>query len=627
MTIAGDAARAVAPARARDAWSTYAADRVAPLVLGAIVLAVALLTITPWPVGVFQDDAIYVVLAKALASGDGFRMINMPGAPHGTHFPPGYPLVLAVLWKLFPSFPDNIVVFKFLNAAFLAGTAVGTYRFGRSRLDLEPLGAGTAAILGTISVVVLMITGVVLSEPLYMLLVIPTLLLAERAAENGSPRTAAGAGALIGVLALVRTVGMFLLPAALLVLLVRRRWRSAAVLLCSALVFIVPWQFWISAYQGEMPPPFVGKYGAYGPWLAEGYRAGGLPFAGAVLGKNANELFGFLGYMTLPVTPVWARLVSLGTIIGVAVVGAASVWRRIAITIAFLLLYVAIILAWPFEPTRFALVWWPVLAGLCVAGVRRVWRWRPAPLALQATRFAGLAATLVVAAGYATYNARGAREKWWANLQSDASVTAKPIAEWVARLDRARRRADHRSRSHRVPVHRAPRGAHRDVHRARTHNAAHAGAGRRNPARHGGTAWSALVHRGITARHRRRRDSRGATTPAPALRRKYRHGASLRTCDEMSHTTYDPTTESMTATLETQGSTPRMRGRTPIDRDSLVLSVLIPVYNERDTIELILDQVHAVPVRKRDHLRRTTSRPMARRRFSIACTPRGGFTA
>ena len=66
----------------------------------------------------------------------------------------------------------------------------------------------------------------------------------------------------------------------------------------------------------------------------------------------------------------------------------------------------------------------------------------------------------------------------------------------------------------------------------------------------------------------------------------------------MSPTTYDPTMESMTKTLETQGSTPRMRGRTPIDRDSLVLSVLIPVYNERDTIELILDQVHAVPVRK-----------------------------
>jgi len=43
---------------------------------------------------------------------------------------------------------------------------------------------------------------------------------------------------------------------------------------------------------------------------------------------------------------------------------------------------------------------------------------------------------------------------------------------------------------------------------------------------------------------------------------------------------------------------PRMRGRTPINEGDLVLSVLVPVYNELATIELILDQVHAVKVRK-----------------------------
>ena len=42
----------------------------------------------------------------------------------------------------------------------------------------------------------------------------------------------------------------------------------------------------------------------------------------------------------------------------------------------------------------------------------------------------------------------------------------------------------------------------------------------------------------------------------------------------------------------------RIRGRTPIPADQLVLSVLIPVYNERNTIRHILDEVHAVPVRK-----------------------------
>jgi glycosyltransferase involved in cell wall biosynthesis len=39
------------------------------------------------------------------------------------------------------------------------------------------------------------------------------------------------------------------------------------------------------------------------------------------------------------------------------------------------------------------------------------------------------------------------------------------------------------------------------------------------------------------------------------------------------------------------------RGLTPLDPATLRLSVLMPVYNERNTIETILDRVHASPVR------------------------------
>ena len=42
----------------------------------------------------------------------------------------------------------------------------------------------------------------------------------------------------------------------------------------------------------------------------------------------------------------------------------------------------------------------------------------------------------------------------------------------------------------------------------------------------------------------------------------------------------------------------RLRQRTPLDPDTVTLSVLVPVYNERDTIDLILDQVAATPMRK-----------------------------
>jgi glycosyltransferase involved in cell wall biosynthesis len=46
----------------------------------------------------------------------------------------------------------------------------------------------------------------------------------------------------------------------------------------------------------------------------------------------------------------------------------------------------------------------------------------------------------------------------------------------------------------------------------------------------------------------------------------------------------------------TGGARTTLRARTPFDRDSIRLSVLIPVYNERDTIDLIVEQVRSTPI-------------------------------
>ncbi|HEY2163704.1 MAG TPA: glycosyltransferase family 2 protein [Gemmatimonadaceae bacterium] len=42
----------------------------------------------------------------------------------------------------------------------------------------------------------------------------------------------------------------------------------------------------------------------------------------------------------------------------------------------------------------------------------------------------------------------------------------------------------------------------------------------------------------------------------------------------------------------------RLRQRTPLDPEAFTLSVLVPVYNERDTIDLIVDQINATSMRK-----------------------------
>jgi len=59
-----------------------------------------------------------------------------------------------------------------------------------------------------------------------------------------------------------------------------------------------------------------------------------------------------------------------------------------------------------------------------------------------------------------------------------------------------------------------------------------------------------------------------------------------------------PTNPGPRSLEQMMGTPTRMRGRTPIEPDQLVLSVLIPVYNEEATVSAILDAVHAVPVRK-----------------------------
>ncbi|HEX7122734.1 MAG TPA: hypothetical protein VF178_10230, partial [Gemmatimonadaceae bacterium] len=77
-------------------------ERLVPLLLAVLTASFAIWAIEPWPVGVFQDDGIYTILGKSLALGEGYRYLNLPGAPPATHYPPGYPLFLALLWRLAP---------------------------------------------------------------------------------------------------------------------------------------------------------------------------------------------------------------------------------------------------------------------------------------------------------------------------------------------------------------------------------------------------------------------------------------------------------------------------------------------------------------------------------------------
>jgi hypothetical protein len=277
----------------------------------------------------------------------------------------------------------------------------------------------------------LLITAVILSEPMFIVGMVALLFYAERVAERGGTGEAALAGAGFGALALVRTLGVFGLPAAALVLVVRRRWKAAIALAIAGALVILPWQLWVAAYQHEIPSVWVGKYGSYGLWLAQGYRGAGAGFIKDILLRNLSDVEGLVGYIVMPVQALIPRTLTLAMLLVVLGIGFRAFARRAPVTVWFMVVYLAVVMVWPFEPNRFVIVLWPFFACAFVLGVRTIWRWRPPARPFQALRWAALAGVAAVAAGYGVYNTRGYVKQWWAIVQRDTALRAKPLADWV----------------------------------------------------------------------------------------------------------------------------------------------------------------------------------------------------
>jgi Gpi18-like mannosyltransferase len=168
---------------------------------------------------------MYVLLAKALASGQGYRWLHLPGTPAAIHFPPGYPAVLALLWTLFPAFPGNVIVFKLANALFAGVAAFAVARLVRTRFEMSEMSAQGIAIAALLASPVLTLIARVMSEPLFLALLLPALIFAEGIVESSRTRTRdlVALGLLCGLATLVRTHGIALVAAVALMLLLRRR--------------------------------------------------------------------------------------------------------------------------------------------------------------------------------------------------------------------------------------------------------------------------------------------------------------------------------------------------------------------------------------------------------------------
>jgi hypothetical protein len=189
------------------------------------------------------DGAGYAVLAKALTSGQGYRAIDHPDRPRHAHFPPGYPLLLALSWRFTGVSAEAAHVLSSLCT--LGATLAAWWWFRR----LMP---GPAALILGLALSVNWLwarTGsAIQSEPLYMLLCQLTILAAARTGQPSPLRIKESItlGVLLAGCFLIRHVAIGLALAVLLDRALWRRWREVLCIALVAAVFVSPWLGWMA---------------------------------------------------------------------------------------------------------------------------------------------------------------------------------------------------------------------------------------------------------------------------------------------------------------------------------------------------------------------------------------------
>jgi hypothetical protein len=416
--------------------ATHERRNATALLAGAVVVAAALVAWwagMPYVVGVWHDDGVYALLGRAIASGDGFHHTQLPGSPAATHYPPAYPLLLAAVWRLAPSFPDNISAFLALNAMLVGVAALGALHFTRARLGWTDEAAAAFALASSVMSPVLALSGAVLSEPLFLAALWPVLIAADRAADSAAePRDALVAGAAVGALMLVRTHALALLAALVLVLALRRRPRHALLAVAAAAVVTLPWQLWTMLATPKVVAPLEGSYGSYLGWFAAGLREGGLPFVLATIRINLRELWLLVQDRVVIGDSAFVRALAAVLLLALAALGAWALARRAPVAAWFLTFYLGIVVVWPYTPWRFLWAVWPLALLFPVAGAWRLWSARPD----RSWRAVVVAILALPAAGMALTEWRSYAVRAWSApaLQAGAQIT--PLVAWVGRNTR-----------------------------------------------------------------------------------------------------------------------------------------------------------------------------------------------
>jgi hypothetical protein len=345
----------------------------------------------PMVCGTYHDDGVYISTAKALAQGDGYCLINLPHSPPQTKYPFLFPAMLAVIWKLWPSFPENIAAMQWLTLSF-AGLAIGlSYLYLVAWGYTSRSAAFLAGTLAATSPIYLSYGTLVLSEmPFAVFTLLAMLALEWYLADPFSSRWGQFfLGVLLAIPYLTRAIGIVFLPVSLALILWRRRpffWVGLGVTIAS-----LPWLLWsILAPQWDQNM-VIAFYTNYLSWWS------------FVTGWGSWFIVLLVNFLLICLTLwlsglAWLAAIDLSRVfyLGLILLGLlpfVTIVRRLRqspVLPSFLLSYLCLTLIWPWPPNRFLIPILPLLLAFLFDGVRIfLAKWPPLTRSLFPTLILG----------------------------------------------------------------------------------------------------------------------------------------------------------------------------------------------------------------------------------------------
>lgn len=328
----------------------------------AYLIWVYWITIQASAVGLYHDDGIYVVTAKALAEGKGYRIISLPDPIAQTKYPFLFPLLLAGVWKIFPQFPENVLFLKLVPLLHTVLWCWLIYRFIKQ--NAKSIGvARSITALTLASPWVVFFSTTIVSETMFACLCTGALFslrdLEQDPAETGVKKIVISS-MLASASFLTRTAGLPLIVAGTLGLFLKRRYKVGLEFFLLCALFVAPWFWWQAVHHN--PDAAADAYYSWSNYQSWNLLTNFTPAQKAIIFlKNILNLAvspgDLLGLKRGPFVPFFAFTFAAFALYGFL----RDMSRCVNSLHLFLLLYNGMLLVWAWPPMRFCV---PVLPFL-----------------------------------------------------------------------------------------------------------------------------------------------------------------------------------------------------------------------------------------------------------------------